>query len=496
MPLGRVELGQQDVDRLGGTHEDDQPLGAGERRGGAGLGVGERGCTRRRGDRRWRRCRRATPPARARAAPGRAAPARGGSSSARRSVVTAGCGAPCASASRAAWRSTSTAHGSPRGALARRCAATRVAAAPSASSSRAARAWSTSSSGVAGVAGHARAHERVREAQGCAALEDVRGGKGRGRTRGRALVELGERGGVAQLRVVAEHRHRARERDRAGGEPRKAPPHGAIDSCRREPTQPGDGLRCGFEPFGRCGPDELGRQERVPARGCAHRGGEGGCYLGAHRGGDQIGDRRLAQRREVEHGPPVDQLGQQRVRRRGVCAPRSEHERERQIRETPREVDGAAHRGRVGPLRVVDRDQQAARGPRVRRRASTGHGGSPPRSGSRRPLARTRAQAAPAAPRPRAAPRRRARRAAPGRTAGEPRHREIPARARRRSRVSTVRRRRRAVAVSSSSTRVLPIPGLPCTTATPPRPASTESSRPASWASSASRSSRTATRQP
>ena len=147
---------------------------------------------------------------------------------------------------------------------------------------------------------------------------------------------------------------------------RRSPAHGAIDPCRRESPEAADGVRGGLQSLGCRGADELGRQERVPARRRADRGGKGRRHRRAHAGRDQAGDRRLAQRRELEDGLPVGQFGQRRVRRCGVWRPRGELDRERQVRDPPREVDGAAQGRRVGPLRVVDRDQERPTGGEAR----------------------------------------------------------------------------------------------------------------------------------
>jgi hypothetical protein len=73
-------------------------------------------------------------------------------------------------------------------------------------------------------------------------------------------------------------------------------------------------------------------------------------------------DRRLAQRPWSQHGHRRvgRQLGEERAMLAGLGVARGDHEQDAQLLDAPREVAGERHRAGIGPVQIVDHDDQRA----------------------------------------------------------------------------------------------------------------------------------------
>lgn len=203
------------------------------------------------------------------------------------------------------------------------------------------------------------AHERVGEAQVRRRVEDRDGAQRVGPGGGACLVELRQLGDKPAVGVVAEHEHRAGDCLRLGRQPREAHEHGPRDALRREPAHarrlPGDrGDRLVRERA-----RQLAQQERVAAAGLVTGGRERLLglpleLLGEERGGPLRAQRarREAARRGVGRDP------RQAARGAGLVRPAGEREQQRQLLEAGHEEAECVERGRIRPVRVVDREQQ------------------------------------------------------------------------------------------------------------------------------------------
>ena len=162
-------------------------------------------------------------------------------------------------------------------------------------------------------------HDRVYEAERQLGAKDVHAAQDRGRLQGGLAVELGHRGGVVKLDVVAQDGDRPCERGRFGRQLREPCADGSHDSLGSDLSHPRRLLGGRRDPLALEGADQLTHEQRVAAGG-----GEASCAeLRVRLGGEPLaheqGDRGLAQRRRAhdEGGRVGEQL-----RERGFLAAR------------------------------------------------------------------------------------------------------------------------------------------------------------------------------
>ena len=186
--------------------------------------------------------------------------------------------------------------------------------------------------------------QRVREVQHLARDEDVRGGEIVGGDERVGGLDLGELGRLMERDLLVEHRDGAGERLRVGGQ-------------RPEPSKHRSRQRAGGalgDRVGVLGPtlldrgDELADLQRVAA---AELEAAFAQLVGrVDAAAEQLGDRGWAQRRELMH------LG---VRERHVLAAADDHQ-DAVVGQAALEVVHEAQRRLVGPVRVVDHEEQRA----------------------------------------------------------------------------------------------------------------------------------------
>ncbi len=177
-------------------------------------------------------------------------------------------------------------------------------------------------------------------------------------------VDPRQRRGEARVAAGAQHGRRRGELD---GVERQAREQRARDRRR---AQAGDrGCRRGIV-LGEAARVELGGELAGEERVAAAGGVQGGQHL--RRGNDVLPraqlPRRLARQRLRQQAPAVAggrQLGERPAAIGGRA--RGDDEQDRQVGDAAREVRDEAQRRQVGPLRVVDRDQQRAVGGQVGR---------------------------------------------------------------------------------------------------------------------------------
>ena len=183
--------------------------------------------------------------------------------------------------------------------------------------------------------------------------------------RGRHL-HARDRRRMAQLAAVAQHGQRLRQAERAGI---KAPHPG--DHPPPDPLQPpGQQLariQLGQRPAAGLGrPQQLGQVQRIAAA----RGVDGRAQLVARPAADRRAHHRahgaLAQQRRAQDRRRLRANRQQRCsHRRRIARPQRNQQPGRQPLQPRREVSQPAQRGLIGPVRVVDDDQQRPAGREV-----------------------------------------------------------------------------------------------------------------------------------
>ena len=203
------------------------------------------------------------------------------------------------------------------------------------------------------------AHERVDEAGRRLGPDDLGADQlARGR-RDRTLVDPGERGDAGQVGALAQHRGGARHRAgvvREAGEPQQ---HRARHRARADRADDRRLLGDGLHALRLERAQELAQQQRVAAGGGMAGGAERGLGgvaepLAHERRGRGLAERSGPQR---ERRGILDDLGEQaRVGARLGAAQRRGDEHRGAV-EPPREVGEEAQRRAVGPVQVVDREQ-------------------------------------------------------------------------------------------------------------------------------------------
>ena len=206
-----------------------------------------------------------------------------------------------------------------------------------------------------------RADDGVDEGERVARGEHLRAHEQRRGLVGGRRVEPGELGRGGEAGAVAEDGHGARERHGPGGQAREAQQHDARDPARAER---GDALRLARgrrDPLGGDLAQQLAHQQRVAGGGEVAGGAEAGVGLVARRRPDPLAHRRVAQRRGAQRlGERVgDELGEDGARRL-VARPRADEDEDRQLLQAPDEEGQELQRRLVGPVRVVDGDEQRA----------------------------------------------------------------------------------------------------------------------------------------
>ena len=195
------------------------------------------------------------------------------------------------------------------------------------------------------------ADDRVSEAQRARVGQDAAGAQGVGGLGGLPVVEVRERGGVADERAVARDRGRARELLGRGREARQARADRGDHALGRDAEHvAGSGLAEGAR--------ELAQEERVAAGQLMARAAQrrrGVRDGGAH----QLGRRVLAERlRAQQRGRALrQQLGD-----RGAAGlaerPRGEHDQDRDPAEPVAQIGHEPQRRCIGPVRVVDEQRE------------------------------------------------------------------------------------------------------------------------------------------
>jgi hypothetical protein len=210
----------------------------------------------------------------------------------------------------------------------------------------------------------AGAHERVHEGQRAPGLEDARRHEGVDRQARRAGLQARERRGAGQLGTL-EHRERPRKALGGLGQAAHAQQDPAPCTARAGGRDAGRGASVGLDALRAQRLDELADQEgRAPGRAVAGLD-EGRVGPGAQPRLDEPGDRRQAQRRG-----PHDvgrRVGGENGQGVGAVAldlgARGDDQRDRQLVQAREQEGKEAQRGGVGPVRVVQRqDERAARG--------------------------------------------------------------------------------------------------------------------------------------
>jgi len=204
-----------------------------------------------------------------------------------------------------------------------------------------------------------RAHDRVDELQRVPVAQDRHRGQGVRGLRGDLAVELGKRRGVAQLGALAEHRDGTRELVGGATHPPQTGGRRARDRLRRDLLDAACGRVLGDDAVGLEDPQQLLQQERVAAR----RDVTGTRKLLRARTGKLLFDehhrRRLAEKARAQHG--ADKRG---LRDRGQPLARTltdtggVDDQDRELADAAREIRQERDRRIVGPMGVVDRDQQ------------------------------------------------------------------------------------------------------------------------------------------
>ena len=226
----------------------------------------------------------------------------------------------------------------------------------------------------------------MREGQPVAGREqpggDERVGGGRGALRGHP----GERGRVPRLGGL-EDCERARQRRGLARQARKPRGHPARDGPRPER---GDALRprrVGRYALLRAGRRELLDEEWRPAGGLHRGGSERRCRDGAEPLGQDPGHRRLAERTRADDGGAGVALedAEHGVALAGLARSQGEHEREGELVQARAQEGEEAQRRGVGPVGVVDEQQQRALRGQVRAEPveAVEHGEARVRSGRR-----------------------------------------------------------------------------------------------------------------
>jgi hypothetical protein len=204
------------------------------------------------------------------------------------------------------------------------------------------------------------ADERVHEVERGLGAEDV-GAREGGDLLGRlGLVELRVHGHGPQLRALAEHRHRARDRPRGARQAREAQQHRARDRARADLADHVDVAGIGLDPLGLERADELAEQQRVAA-GRLHAGGlEALVRLRPEPREHQLADAAAAERPRLHRHDvrAADDLGEQRRVRAGLAAAQPGGHKQGQALEPRCQVGEEAQRGTVAPVQVVHRQQQ------------------------------------------------------------------------------------------------------------------------------------------
>ena len=219
------------------------------------------------------------------------------------------------------------------------------------------------------------------------------------------LVQPRQRGGERDVAAVAEDDDRLGDRARLRRQPREPDLHGARDALGRQRAHARGLLGGGRDRLGGQRPGQLAEQERVAAADLVAGRGERGVRRALQLGGQQRARPVRAQRARLQ--PRRGAVGgdpRQRALGAGLVRAAGDREQDRQLLQPRDQEPQEVQRRRVGPVRVVDAEQQRRAARPARRSASRARAG--PRT--RRPRARPRARARRArAPSPRA--RRRAR---------------------------------------------------------------------------------------
>ena len=186
---------------------------------------------------------------------------------------------------------------------------------------------------------HRGAHERMDEG---APVEDIHGVEPVERLRHDIGVQRRDRGDVVRRRAFAQHRDRARRRDRVGAQGPQPPLHRRRDTARPELRELLRRHRVGAGHF----PREHRQQERVAA---------GGLERGVHdcrRAASRAAASRSSGRGRMTRGGGA-QLVQQVVRGARLVRARGRDQRHAQAVDPAGEVLEEAQRGDVGPVQVV-----------------------------------------------------------------------------------------------------------------------------------------------
>ena len=208
--------------------------------------------------------------------------------------------------------------------------------------------------------GHGGAQDRVGEVELAARRQDRRGQQRVGDLRRLRKLEPGERAHVAKWRVRAEDAERLQERLRSRGEVGDLSREDTRDAVGSEGRDAGGRLVGRLAAVGRDRGDERAHEQRVAARRLVTRAAEAIARRLAERRPHQLRGRsgaergradRIARRQRHEL---TDELG---LRGSVAAAQRDEHEHA-DARETCAKVSEIAQRGAVGPVAIVDRQQQ------------------------------------------------------------------------------------------------------------------------------------------
>ncbi len=184
------------------------------------------------------------------------------------------------------------------------------------------------------------AHERMDEAQGLAREQDLHLRERVRRRRACVQLQAGERRGMAQGDVVAQHHHRPRQRARVLAQPPHAHAQGANDGVGHERHGPARELRARELALVAQRTQQLVQEEGVPARGLEARLDDLGVGALAELASRELGNRVASER--GQRLDPHGRLARDLVEHGGGLldpAPRGHHQGQRQLLEPVQQVE-------------------------------------------------------------------------------------------------------------------------------------------------------------
>jgi len=172
--------------------------------------------------------------------------------------------------------------------------------------------------------------------------------------------QAGERGGVVEVRPVAQHRHGAGEAGRLLGKARQPRQHRPRHPLGAHPPHPGDLPGGRLNAVSGEGVEQLSKQEGIAAGGLVARGAERTGGVRPERVPDQLGDAGRAQRRRTQDDPGRvgEHVGEEGDLDARLVWPHRDDHQDGQAVDTTHEVGEPAQRRAIAPVQVVDGQRQ------------------------------------------------------------------------------------------------------------------------------------------